>query len=92
MNADDYLRLPYTRILESDETGGWWARVLELEGCFSEGDTPDEANRNLSEAMSLWIEVELERGHEIPEPLDPNARWEAEDAAAAARRETAPAA
>ena len=92
MNVDDYMQRPYTRILESDETGGWSARVLELEGCFSGGDTPDEANRNLSEAMSLWIESQLEHGYEIPEPIDPATRWDEEDALAVARREAAPAA
>lgn len=64
--------------------------MLELEGCFSGGGTPDEANRNLSEAMSLWIEIE--HGHEIPEPIDPATRWDEEDALAAARREATPAA
>ena len=92
MDIDDYLRRPYTRILESDETGAWSARVLELDGCFSGGDTPDEANRNLGEAMRLWIEFEIERGHDIPDPLDPDARWEREDAIAAARRESSAAA
>ncbi len=92
MNVDDYMQRPYTRILESDENGGWCARVLELEGCFSGGDTPDEANRSLSEAMRLWIEFQIERGYEIPEPIDQATRWDAEDAAAAARREGAPAA
>ncbi len=57
--------------------------MLELEGCFSGGGTPDEANRNLSEAMSLWIEFEIEHGHEIPEPIDPATRWEEEDTRAA---------
>ncbi len=92
MNVDDYMQRPYARILESDENGCWSARVLELEGCFSGGDTPDEANRSLSEAMSLWIEFQLEHGYEIPEPIDPATGWDEADALATARREAAPAA
>ena len=55
-------------------------------------DVPTRRTAACSEAMRLWIEFQIEHGYEIPEPIDPATRWDAEDAAAAARREGAPAA
>lgn len=37
-----------------------------LPGCFSAGDTFEEAQRNVAEAIALHIEGILEEGHEIP--------------------------
>lgn len=61
---------PYARVLVPDETGGYVAQVLELPGCISEGDTPDEAIENLDDAMRGWLQVALEDGGRIPEPLE----------------------
>jgi len=68
--AERYLERPYTRMLVPDpEDGGFVAEVLELPGCLSQGDTPEEAYANLEEAMAGWIAVSLEAGHTIPEPI-----------------------
>lgn len=40
----------------------------DLPGCFSAGDTLDEAFENVNEAIYLWLEVEIDAGHEIPMP------------------------
>ncbi len=64
---DDYLKLPYSRILIPDE-GSYAAEILEFPGCFSQGDTPDEAIANLENAARAWIQVALDQGQEIPEP------------------------
>lgn len=43
----------FTVQLERDELdGGWVAECLEVPGCMSEGETQDEALRNLVDAMS----------------------------------------
>ncbi len=68
MQTADYLELPYHRIVQPDETGFWSARVLELDGVFSEGETASAAAENLNVAMGLWIEHELAARHSIPEP------------------------
>ncbi len=61
---------PYARMLIPDiEDGGYVARVLEFPGCISEGDTPNEAIENIEEALRLIVEVMVERGDAIPEPL-----------------------
>ena len=61
---------PYARVLVPDETGGYVTEVLELPGCISEGDTPDEAIQNLEDAMRGWLQVALEDRQRIPEPLE----------------------
>lgn len=68
MQTTDYLKLPYHRIIQPDESGLWSARVLELDGVFSEGDTAAEAAENLNAAMRLWIDHELATGHTVPMP------------------------
>ena len=68
---DEALVAPYARVLTKDaEDGGFAAEVLEFPGCFSAGDTAEEAMANLEEAMALWVEGELEQGHEIPRPFE----------------------
>ena len=67
-----YMNLPYKIIIQKDPHGGFFAKVEELEGCMTQGETYNEASKNIIEAMELWIEASLEMGMEIPEPvLDP---------------------
>ena len=40
----------------------------DLPGCFSAGDTLDEAIQNASEAAALWIEDALDNGRPVPSP------------------------
>ena len=64
-----YMAKPYSRVLVPDPAGGYFAEVLELPGCFTQGDTLEEAVRNLEEAMSGWLSSALDAGQVIPEPL-----------------------
>jgi predicted RNase H-like HicB family nuclease len=41
----------------------------ELEGCIAQGETPEEAKRNLDILRVEWIESLLEDGLEVPEPF-----------------------
>lgn len=43
-------------ILEPSEEGGYTALVPALPGCLSEGDTREEALRNIREAIELYVE------------------------------------
>jgi predicted RNase H-like HicB family nuclease len=43
-------------ILEPSEEGGYTAIVPSLPGCISEGDTKDEALKNIREAIELYLE------------------------------------
>ena len=70
-----YMELPYNFIVQhvKDESGDYYfSRVLELDGCHSDGATRDEALESLREAMEAWIETKLEFGDTIPEPISQN--------------------
>ena len=43
-------------ILEPSEEGGYTAIVPALPGCVSEGDTREEALKNIREAIELYLE------------------------------------
>ena len=64
---EDYLKLPYSRILIPDE-GSYAAEILEFPGCFAQGETPNEAMANLEKAALSWIQVALSQEQEIPAP------------------------
>ncbi len=55
-------------IYEKGETN-WGAIVPDLPGCVSIGDTLEEVQENVKEAISLYLEVLAERGEALPEPL-----------------------
>ncbi|MGD9934292.1 MAG: type II toxin-antitoxin system HicB family antitoxin [Dehalococcoidia bacterium] len=61
-------KLAYHRVISGEPREGYLAEVLELEGCATAGETPEEALRNLDEAMAAWFEAALSRGMAIPEP------------------------
>ncbi len=71
MEVKDYMRLPYTRLIqEMDDEGGhyYFGKILELDGCHSTGDTLEELNENLDEALEGYLEVKLENHLPIPTP------------------------
>ncbi|HQU45948.1 MAG TPA: type II toxin-antitoxin system HicB family antitoxin [Pirellulales bacterium] len=43
-------------VFEQSDEGGYTAFVPTLPGCISEGDTLDEARRNIREAIELYLE------------------------------------
>lgn len=63
-----YMKLPYRRELLPEAEGGWFIRIVELPGCMSQGETVEEANAMIEDAMRGWIEAELASGSAIPEP------------------------
>jgi len=44
------------------------ARSVDLKGCHTEGTTPEEAVKNIYEAMKGWIETALKNKITIPQP------------------------
>jgi len=63
-----YLELPYSMKFFPEESGGYSTVIDELEGCMSQGETLEEAKKNLEDAKRLWLEVALEKKMEIPLP------------------------
>jgi predicted RNase H-like HicB family nuclease len=48
-------------LIQPEQVGGYSVSVPALPGCFSEGETIDEALRNIREAAELWLEVAAEK-------------------------------
>jgi len=58
-------------VLERQDEGGFTVFVPSLPGCVSQGNTRDEALKNIKEAIELYLEskddIVLEEGVEIVE-------------------------
>jgi len=52
----------------SDEDEGYVAVVPDLPGCSAVGDTPEEAAREIGDAIEAWIEACRAAGDPVPEP------------------------
>jgi predicted RNase H-like HicB family nuclease len=57
----------YMVIYEQGETN-WGAIVPDLPGCVNIGDTFEEVQSNVKEAIALYLEFLVERGEEPSEP------------------------
>jgi len=67
-----YMKLdyPFTLSKDSDDEKVYFvAEITDLPGCGAQGETIEKALKSLEEAKKLWIEVSLEKGLEIPEPV-----------------------
>ena len=62
-------RYLYEVELRPDEDGGYCVRVPDLEGCFSQGDTVDEALEKAADALMTHVAALLKYGDEIPNPI-----------------------
>jgi antitoxin HicB len=65
------IEYPFTvRPLSEDDGGGYLAEALDLNGCMSDGETPEEAIHNLEDAIKSWILTAKELGRAVPPPSD----------------------
>jgi len=53
-------------VIEAD-ADGYFVSCPALQGCYSQGETYEEALANIKDAIRLHIEDRLEAGEEIPE-------------------------
>ncbi len=58
----------FVQPLAADLGGGFVSYAPDLKGCVSDGETPDEALRNIYDAIACWMEAALERGEKLPVP------------------------
>lgn len=49
-------------------TTAWGVVVPDLPGCYSAGDTLDEAIANAEEAVAAWLDAALDEGMSVPKP------------------------
>lgn len=58
-----------TVIVDKDEDGKYLAICPTLQGCYTEGETPEEAMELLNDAIKLHIEDRIENGEPIYEEV-----------------------
>jgi len=56
----------YPVIVENDETGGYVVDCPSFEGCFSQGETLDEALANIKEVIEICVEEEETEPAQVP--------------------------
>lgn len=49
--------ISYSVIYEEAPEGGYVVRVPALPGCYTQGETIEEAEKNIREAIELYVEV-----------------------------------
>ena len=69
VTISEILKRPYQRVLIPDrDSGTVSAWIAEFPGCIAQGDSPEEAYRNLEAAASSWLEGAIDNNFPIPEP------------------------
>jgi predicted RNase H-like HicB family nuclease len=58
--------LNYDLVVPGEEDGTYWAEVLLLPGCFVSGDSIEEIEEALQEALGLYLSSE-----NVPVEMDP---------------------
>ena len=53
-------------VIERDEDGAYIASCPALQGCYSQGDTIEEALENIKDAIKLHIEARRDLGEPVP--------------------------
>jgi predicted RNase H-like HicB family nuclease len=57
----------FSVIVEKDEDG-YFASCHELQGCYTQGNTYEEAIENIKDAIALHVEDRIDAGEEISQP------------------------
>lgn len=60
--------LDFKVVLEPEPTGGYMVFCPTLAGCYSQGDTLDEALENIREAIQLCLEDMQAHNEPLPDP------------------------
>jgi predicted RNase H-like HicB family nuclease len=57
----------FSVVIEKDQDG-YFAFCPELQGCYTQGSTYEEALANIRDAIELHVAGRLESGDELPQP------------------------
>ncbi len=60
------MKYQFTVVVERDEDGVFIASCPALQGCYSQGETYEQALENLKDAIKLHIEARQSLGEPIP--------------------------
>jgi predicted RNase H-like HicB family nuclease len=58
----------YVYVVERADDGTYWAYLPDLPGCATSADSPEEVERQLPEAVALYLSYFHERGLPTPPP------------------------
>lgn len=61
--------LTYTAVFEPAEEGGFVVSVPALPGCLTQGETFEEAKRNIEDAMMGYLATLKDLGEDIPHEI-----------------------
>ena len=61
--------MEYVIVIERGDDGSYSAYVPDLPGCASCGDTLEELQRNIAEAVAGHVEALRETGQPVPPPV-----------------------
>lgn len=64
------MKFIYPAVFRKTETGSYRAFFPDLECCFAEGDTLDDAIENANSAAFDWISLELSEDGDLPSISD----------------------
>jgi len=74
-----HIKLPFSTCVVPDVTTDdepcYMAYHLELEGCMSHGQTPEEALQNLYEVTEIYLSTLVEMGIELPKSQGMKLTW-----------------
>lgn len=59
----------YSVFYEADPSGGYVVFAPSLPGCHTQGDTLEEAEKNIKEAVELYLESVVVHKERIPEEI-----------------------
>ena len=66
------MKFLYPAVFRKTESGKYKAHFPDLECCYAEGDTLDDAIDNANAAAYDWISLELDEGGQLPEISEPD--------------------
>ena len=62
--------MEYSVVVHQAEEGGFWVQVPALPGCYSQGESVEDALRNVREAIGLYLETLRDEGQDVPRDAD----------------------
>ena len=60
----------YSVIIHDAEECGYWVEVPALPGCYSQGESVDDALENVKDAIALYLDVLADEEADIPVDSD----------------------
>jgi predicted RNase H-like HicB family nuclease len=58
----------YAYVIERAEDGSYWAYLPDLPGCATSAESPEQVERQLHEAVDLYLSYYTDRGLTPPPP------------------------